>query len=141
VFLLGSYKLPLYFLTSGPGGTLARAGHFNKIYSMKRLLFCLLILALNKNNLVAQSWEVLGERGFFHSVTMENFITFDNYRVPYLFFRDLGNPQRQASVLRYDSEQWVFVGQRGFSEGDLSNPRLVFDSKNRAKRHFLWRLF
>ncbi len=64
------------------------------------------------------SWEPVGEKGF-SPKDLTNFSFYLDGGIPYVAFREPGEPAHmgKASVMKYDGEEWVNVGEPEFTEG------------------------
>ncbi len=77
------------------------------------------------------TWELVGKEGFSKESSDFTEIALDNENIPYVIYRDKANLYK-ATVQKYNESigSWEFVGGEGFSDGDVYNTAIAFDSKN-----------
>ena len=79
------------------------------------------ISVINSDN--DPGWVNIGNAGFSHGIVNKNtFFVYqsDNTAVPYVFYRDVDYANK-ATVMKFNGNEWLPVGSRGFSDGSISD--------------------
>ena len=72
-------------------------------------------------------WETVGATGFSGggSIYTDPSLAISNGGEPYVAFRDSGN-ENKMSVMKFNGNDWIYVGTSGFSAGNVIYPSLAF---------------
>jgi hypothetical protein len=93
---------------------------------MNNLRFILILFFFYCFTIQAQ-WDTVGVKGFSNSVADTPFLKINPVtQEPYIVFRDAIN-YSEATVMRFDGNNWVYVGSPGFSDGDVFLTTIAFD--------------
>ncbi len=73
------------------------------------------------------NWVGIGNEGFANASSQYLSFAISAYdSEPYVAYEDCGTDYNQASVMKFDGTNWIYIGNRGFSEGAVQYTSLAF---------------
>lgn len=78
------------------------------------------------------NWVTVGTAGFSTGIASHTSLSFNSSNEPYVAFREFvsGSIQNQATVMKFDGNNWITVGSPGFSAGYADQTSLAINSND-----------